>query len=295
MTVLASAQQPTAMKLWPKGAPGTPTTTEPEKTVDHPIEPGDKRGPVKRITNVTNPTMTVYRPSGVNNGGAVLVFPGGAYRWLALDIEGTEICQLFNREGFTCVLVQYRVPQPDNTSRYEQPLQDAQRAMGIVREHAREWHIDPDRVGVIGFSAGAQLAAVLSNNFRQRTYPTVDGADQLSCRPNFAIIMYPGYLAAVSSDGAVKKDFSVAPEVTPSPETPPTFLFQTEDDYARVENSLSYYQALKNAKVPAEMHIYPQGGHGYGSRGKAVPVAGIWPNLVWKWLEGLKVPPTARR
>ncbi len=271
--------QNVTLKLWPHGAPGTPTTTEAEKDAEG---QNGSRGPIHRITNVTDPTLTVY-PAAKPNGAAILVFPGGAYKILAMDIEGSEICEFFAGKGITCVLVKYRVPQPDNHSRYEQPLQDAQRAMGMVRLHAKEWKIDPQRIGVIGFSAGAHLAAVLSNQYRQRTYPVVDEADQQSCRPNFAVILYPGYL---TSREPTEK---VAPEVTPTSETPPTFLFQTEDDFARVENSLIYYRALKDAKVPAEMHLYAVGGHGYGLRGKAVPVAGLWPEMVMRWLEGLKV------
>jgi acetyl esterase/lipase len=280
------AQEPITLKLWPHGAPGTPTTKEPESVVNRP-DLNDKRGPITRITNVTNPTLTVYRPVAHNSGTAIMVFPGGAYRWLAMDIEGSEVCAFFNRAGLTCIVVKYRVPQRDQHSRYEQPLQDAQRALGIVRLHAKEWNINPDRVGVIGFSAGGQLAAVLSNNFQKRTYGAVDEADQQSCRPNFAVVLYPGYLTSGKNDG------SVAAEVTPTADTPPTFLFQTEDDFAHVENSLFYYEALKNAKVPAEMHIYPEGGHGYGLRPNINPVTGIWPNLVIEWLKAIKILPVS--
>src|SRR5262249_19231152 len=156
---------------------------------EQPIQrPDDNRGPVTRITNVTDPTLTVYQPDKSNSGAAVVAFPGGAYRWLSMDIEGSEVCSFFNHAGLTCILVKYRVPQADQHSRYEQPLQDAQRALGIIRLHAKEWNINPDRIGVIGFSAGGQLAAVLSNNFQKRTYPTVDEADQQSCRPTFAVV-----------------------------------------------------------------------------------------------------------
>ena len=157
--------------------------------------------------------------------------------------------------------------------------------MGKVRQHAKEWKIDPERIGVIGFSAGAHLSAALSNNFKTRTYPTVDEADRESCRPNFAVLLYPGYLVRD------KESDAVAPEVKPTAETPPTFLVQTEDDFARVENSLFYFLALKNAKVPAEMHLYAEGGHGYGMRGKSVPVAGLWPRMMLEWLGRNKVVP----
>ena len=269
------------MKLWPGGAPGTPNTTEPEGPVNRPL---DSRGPVTRVSNVTDPTLAVYKPVGANSGTAMLVFPGGAYKWLSMDIEGSEVCDFFTRAGITCIVVKYRVPQPDS-ARYQQPLQDAQRAMGIVRLHAKEWGIDPERIGVIGFSAGGHLSAALSNNFKDRAYKRIDAADEQSCRPSFAVVLYPGYLAAGKDDG------TVSPEVMPTANTPPTFLFQTEDDSARVENSLAYYWALKKAKVPAEMHIYPEGGHGYGLRPKVNPVTDIWPKLVLKWIESLKMLP----
>jgi acetyl esterase/lipase len=283
ISTFGHSQEPITLKLWPNGVPGTPTTKDPETTLNRP-DLNDKRGPVHRITNVTDPTLTVYR-AAKPNGAAIVDFPGGGYRWLAIDIEGSEVCDFFTRAGITCIVVKYRVPQLDQHSRYEQPLQDAQRALGIVRLHAKEWKIDPDRIGVVGFSAGGQLSAVLSNNFQKRTYTPLDDADQQSCRPNFAVILYPGYLNSAKQDG------TVAPEVMPSADTPPTFLFQTEDDSAHVENSLAYYAALKNAKVPVEMHNYPVGGHGYGTRGQAVPVAGIWPNLVIDWMKFIKVLP----
>jgi acetyl esterase/lipase len=282
--LVSDAQPAVSLKLWPHGAPGTPTTREPETNVSRPDLNGT-RGAINRVTNITDPTLTVYPPANKNSGAAIVVFPGGGYRWLSMDIEGSEVCPFFNRAGLTCIVAKYRVPQPDQHSRYEQPLQDAQRALGIVRLHAKEWNIDPARVGVIGFSAGAHLSAVLSNNFQKRTYPPIDDADQQSCRPDFAVVMYPGYL---TSREPVE---SIAPEVTPTRETPPTFLFQAENDSVRVENSVIYYTALKGAKVPAEMHLYAEGGHGYGMRTQATPIAGLWPDLVLKWLETIKMLP----
>src|SRR4051794_9628762 len=273
------------MKLWPHGAPGTPTTKEFETTVNRP-ELNGTRGNITRLTNVTNPTLAVYRPTTANNGAAIIVFPGGGYQWLAMDLEGSEVCDWFTRAGLTCIVVKYRVPQ-SGESRYEQPLQDAQRALGVVRRHAKEWNIDPARVGVLGFSAGGHVAAVLSNNHQRRAYTAVDEADQQSCRPDFAVLVYPAYLATE------KKDGPVAPELKPSSGTPPTFLFQTEDDNVGVENSLFYYAALKNAKVPAEMHIYPAGGHGYGLRPNINAVTAVWPSLVVKWLQGIKMLPAS--
>ena len=276
-----TAQQPVTVKLWPSGAPGTQTIKGPETVPD---VPEDNRGHITRVTNVSDPTITVYRPTaGKANGAAVLVFPGGAYVRLAMDIEGTEVCKWFNGIGVTCVVVKYRVPQPNDDTRWKQPLQDAQRAMGVVRQHAKQWEVDAKRIGVIGFSAGAHLSAALSNNYQSRSYPEVDAADKESCRPDFAILLYPGYLWRGSAD------HSVGEEVKPTANTPPTFLAQTEDDFAHVENSLFYFLALKNAKVPAEMHLYAEGGHGYGMRGDKVPVAGAWPPLAKAWLERIKI------
>src|SRR5262249_37239860 len=163
-------------------------------------------------------------------------------------------------------------------------LQDAQRAMGMVRAHAAEWHIDPHRVGVLGFSAGGHLSAAISNHFDKRLYDPVDAADQQSCRPDFAVIVYPGYLALSEQNFAANADIPVTPE------TPPSFIVQAEDDPVHVENATVYFLALKNAKVPAELHIYAEGGHGYGLRRSALPVTN-WPKLVETWLGTIKVLP----
>ena len=190
----------------------------------------------------------------------MLVFPGGGYNILALDLEGTEICEWLNTLGVTAVLVKYRVPARAGQPRYAAPLQDAQRAIGMVRQRAGELGLDVKRIGVLGFSAGGHLAAAASTNFGSRTYDAVDAADTVSCRPDFTVLIYPAYLT-VKEQGD-----KVAPELKVTGDTPPTFLVQTEDDGVRVETSLFYYAALRNAKVPAEMHLYPTGGHGYGLR-----------------------------
>jgi acetyl esterase/lipase len=212
----------------------------------------------------------------------VVVFPGGGYHILAIDLEGTEVCDWLNSAGISCVLVKYRVPVAGPYPKSPAPLEDAQRAVGMVRAHATEWHIDPNRVGVLGFSAGAHLAAALSTHFDQRLYPAVDAADKLSCRPDFAAIIYPGYLALADQNFAPNAD------IHPTAETPPTFLLQAEDDPVHVENAVVYFLALKNAKVPAELHIYAQGGHGYGLRRTALPIT-TWPQTVEIWLHTIQV------
>ena len=229
--------------------------------------------------------MTLYRPKGRNTGAAVVVFPGGGYQILAMDLEGTEVCDWLSSTGVTCVLLKYRVPGSGPYPKSPQALEDAQRTVGLVRSRAQEWGIDPHRVGVLGFSAGGHLAAALSTHFDQRLYKPVDAADELSCRPDFAVVLYPGYLAVP------EQNLTLNPNLPVTSQTPPTFLLQTEDDHvAHVESSLAYYLALKNANVPAEMHLYTEGVHGYGLRRTSLPVT-AWPQLLDIWLHTIKVVP----
>lgn len=240
--------------------------------------------PVIRLGNVSNPTITLYSPAGKNNGAAVVVFPGGAYQILAIDLEGTEVCDWLTSTGVNCVLLKYRVPNSGPLPKSTAALEDAQRALGMVRAHAAEWHIDPQRVGVLGFSAGAHLAAALSTHFEKRLYDPIDAADHLSCRPDFAVIVYPGYLALS------EQNFAANPEIHVTEQTPPTFIVQAEDDPVHVENSTVYFLLLKQVKVPAEMHLYAEGGHGYGLRRTELPVTS-WPQLVETWLHTIKMLP----
>ena len=240
--------------------------------------------PLVRLGNVSTPTLTVYSPQGKNTGAAVVVFPGGGYQILAIDLEGTEVCDWLNSAGITCVLVKYRVPNTGPYPKSPAALQDAQRALGLVRQHAAEWHIDSNRIGVLGFSAGAHLSAALSTHFDKRLYDSVDAADQLSCRPDFAVIVYPGYLALAD------KNFVANADINPTDKTPPTFITQAEDDPVHVENSTMYFLQLKAARVPAELHLYAEGGHGYGLRRTELPVT-TWPQTVETWLHTIKVLP----
>ena len=236
--------------------------------------------PLVWVCNVTRPTMTVYSPAGRNTGVAIVIFPGGGYSGLAMDLEGTEICDWLTSRGITAVLLKYRVPLK-KTEPYTEPsplaLEDAQRTLGLVRYHAAEWQIDPHKVGVIGFSAGGHMAATTSTHFDKRIYPTVDAADRESCRPDFAIACYPGHLY---NDDYLKLN----PNVPVTTNTPPTFLLQAEDDHVDgVGQALTYYIALKNAGVSVEMHLYAEGGHGFGLRPSKHPIS-EWPGLVEKWL-----------
>ena len=266
--------------LWKGTAPGDKATLGPEHdtTTDKDHIVAGRR--VMRITDVSVPTLTVYRAAKAGAAGpAVLVFPGGGYRIVAWDLEGTEVCEWLNSAGVTCVLVKYRVPAREGQPNYAAPLQDAQRALGMVRASAKDWGIDPKRVGVLGFSAGAHLSATLGANFEKRTYDRVDEADDASCRPDFALLIYPGLVVRDGKFGA---------ETQPLANTPPTFLVQTEDDPVKVENSLAYYAAAKEAKVPVEMHLYPAGGHGYGLRSSPLTVT-TWPARAVDWLRSLGV------
>jgi acetyl esterase/lipase len=255
--------------------------------------------------------MTVYSPKGGNTGAAVVVFPGGGYQILAMDLEGTEVCDWLTSKGITCVLLKYRVPgeggyprsapYPKSGPYPESPmaLEDAQRTLGLVRLHAAEWRIDPHKIGVLGFSAGGHLAAATSTHFGKRLYPAVDAADKDSCRPDFAVVIYPGHLSLSAAEWDARqgtnrhvvphrpnadKGLALNPELPVTRQTPPTFLLQAEDDHVdNVNDSLAYYIALKNAGVPVEMHLYPTGGHAFGLRRAGSPITG-WPQLVETWL-----------
>jgi acetyl esterase/lipase len=278
----------TTLDLWPHGAPGAPANPGSEADATTAKDNLVAGKPLVRLGNVSAPTLTLYAPAGKNTGAAVVVFPGGAYRILAIDLEGTEVCDWLNSAGITCVLLKYRVPDSGPFPKSAAALQDAQRALGVVRSHAAEWHIDLKRIGVLGFSAGAHLAAALSTHFEKRLYDSIDAADQVSCRPDFAVIVYPAYLAIAEQNFAANKD------IDPTERTPPSFIVQAEDDPVHVENSTMYFLALKNAKVPAEMHLYAEGGHGYGLRRTELPVTG-WPRLVETWLRTIQILPTAAR
>jgi acetyl esterase/lipase len=271
-----------SLNLWPHGAPGAVTNSAAEVDTttakDHLIA----GKPVIRLGNVSTPSLTVYAPKQKNTGAAIVVFPGGGYHILAMDLEGTEVCDWLNSAGITCVLVKYRVPDSGPYPKSPAALQDAQRALGIVRSHAAEWHIDPTRIGALGFSAGAHLSAALSTHFEQRLYDPIDEADRVSCRPDFAVIVYPGYLALS------EQNFAPNAEIHVTSQTPPSFMVQAEDDPVHVENSTVYFLALKSAKVPAEMHLYANGGHGYGLRRTELPVTS-WPRLVETWLQTIQV------
>ena len=233
---------------------------------------------VIRLGNVSKPTLSVFKPAADRDTGAsVLVCPGGGYHILALDLEGTEVCEWLNSIGVTGVLLKYRVPKRPGQEKDAVAIQDAQRAMGMMRQHAADWGLDARRMGVLGFSAGGHLSAALSTRFERRSYEPVDAADQLSCRPDFAVLIYPGYLTDKEQGDRVAADLPL------STNTPPMFLAMSQDDPVRVQNVLQFGAALQGAKVPFELHVYPTGGHGYGLRRAENPVTS-WPDRATDWM-----------
>jgi acetyl esterase/lipase len=278
-TVWQPAAGHTQVPIWPGVAPDGQAVLGPETETNG------------AVTNVTRPTMTVYAPKGTNTGAAVIVIPGGGFQILAMDLEGTEICDWLTSRGITCVLLKYRVPsvpyvwqcdcRPHNLATSVPSLEDAQRTLRLVRFHAAEWHIDPHKIGVLGFSAGGYLVAEVSTTFKRHLYKPVDAADNESSRPDFAVAIYPGHLA--TENDTLNRNIPV------SHETPPTFLAQAEDDHVDgVHQSLVYYTALKKADVPVEMHLYAHGGHAFGLRRTQLPITD-WPRLVEVWLRTISI------
>ena len=263
MVSAACAEQP-VIAVWPEGK-------VPLKTSDAPEKVNPSTDDILRLTDVNVPGLTVFlaKDTGKPNP-AVLVCPGGGYSILAWNHEGTEVAAWLNSQGVSAFILKYRVP-----GNRDGALCDAQRAMGLIRSKAQSLNIDPKRLGIMGFSAGAHLSVRTCTNFEKRFYEVVDEADKQPSRPDFALIIYPAYL---SRDG-----YAMAPELPVTAQVPPTFLLQAEDDTPYVDSSLAYYSALKTAKVPAELHLFPNGGHGYGLRkmGKATDV---WPELAAAWL-----------
>jgi len=274
----------TQVEIWPGVAPNARTVagTELSATVFDTAGRAKLVGgkPWVYVDSVSRPTMTVYSPTGSNTGAAVVVFPGGGYNVLAIDLEGTEACDWLTSKGITCVLLKYRVPCV-KTGPYRDclaALQDAQRTVGLVRSRAAQLHIDPHKIGVLGFSAGGHMVAALSTHFAKRLYPAVDAADAESCRPDFAIALYPGHLAVP------ERKFALNPDIRVTARTPPTLLIQAENDPVDpVENSIVYHAALRKAGVPAELHLFVKGGHAFGLRPTNFPIT-QWTQLAERWL-----------
>ena len=254
--------------VWPGTAPGETGDIGPEQVKDN-------KGNITRLTNVTRPTLTVYKPDkAIDTGAAIVICPGGGYSILAMDLEGEEVAQWANSIGVTGIVLKYRVPVRKDRPRHLPPLQDAQRAMRVVRSQAEQLGIDPKRVGILGFSAGGHLAATTSTN-EKLAYDAIDEIDKLDGRPNFTVLVYPAYLT--TGEGLVA-------EVPAGAGSPPAFLVHAGDDKHSAENSVMYYLALKRAGVKAELHVYASGGHGFGLRPTANPVC-TWPQRCAEWLK----------
>ena len=265
MSSISRAQSPAqTLTVWPGKPPGAAQEVQ---------EKWDK----KKVTNVTQPTLEVFRPEKDNDTGvAVIVCPGGGYQALMMDYEGEDVARWLNTIGITGIVLKYRVPAPQGTPKWEPALQDAQRSVSIVRSKAKAWGVDPSRIGMLGFSAGGHLAAAASTNFDKRCYDRIDSIDEVSDRPDFAVVIYPGGVVQHGKD-------TLSPEIRVSGQTPPMFIVQASDDRVNSENSVLLYLALKRAGVPAEVHIYATGGHGFGLRPSDKPCS-TWPQRCAEWM-----------
>lgn len=271
LSAVSRSEEAPMLAVWPAEVPGEKGGIGEELV--QPSKPGEKQ--VERLTNVSHPTVTVYKPAAASDtGAAVLICPGGGYHILAMDLEGKEVADWLNSIGITGIVLKYRVPRREGQEKHVAPLQDAQRGMSLVRSRAPEWKIDPARIGILGFSAGGHLAAVASTNFDRRQYAPIDDIDQISCRPDFTVLIYPAYLA---------EGLNLLPEIRVSADTPPVFFVHAGDDRISPENSISMYLALKAAGVPAELHIFGAGGHGFGLRPSEHPVS-KWPVFCEQWM-----------
>lgn len=260
---------------------------------------------------ITKPTLTVYLPKSNPTRAMLVVFPGGGYRVLAVDLEGSEICEWLVRRNIACAVLKYRVPgergypppapYPQSGPYPESPLalEDAQRALRVVRSHAAAWHVDPHRIGAIGFSAGADLVALLSAHYDTALYRPADNVDRLSARLDFGVVIYPGHIAAPNQryDESLLRNpvRHSSNAIVVNKSTPPQFIVQAEDDRVDgVQNALTYYAELVKAGVPSEMHLYARGGHAFGLRRTHLPIGG-WPTLMYKWLMQQLVSPFKNR
>jgi acetyl esterase/lipase len=268
-----AAEKPLVVDVWP----GTPPGEKGEIGAETVREPNRE----KHITNVSRPTLSVFKPAKESDTGtAVVIAPGGGYSILAWDKEGEEVAAWLNTIGVTGIVLKYRVPRRAGTPQDQAPPQaqmDAQRAMSLARSKAGDWGIDPKRIGMLGFSAGGHLTAWTSTNSDKRAYEAIDDIDKVSCRPDFAVLIYPAYLVPRGKD-------ELAPDVRVSKETPPTFFAHANDDPISAENSVRMYLALKKARVPAELHVYASGGHGFGLRPSDKPCS-TWPQRCADWMK----------
>ena len=284
--------------IWPEGeAPGARNSSVSENIIDH-----SKVGAEfaeRAITGVRTPTITAYLPEKPN-GVALLVTPGGSYQRVELDKEGSDLAAVFNAQGYTLFVMTYRMPADGHAEGANAPLVDAQRALRTLRLNAEKWSIDPQRIGVLGFSSGGHVAASLATRYDERVYPATDVIDNVSARPDFLALMYPvitmqeniahpgSRKALIGEHPAPEQIQQYSPEKCITESSPPTFLVHAVNDPAvLVDNSLVMFSALRAQHVPAEMHLFEQGGHGFGIRGAVGLPAASWPELLMNWIEAL--------
>jgi acetyl esterase/lipase len=282
-----AAEKPLVLNVWPgKPADDDAGKIGEEKVIElkvggKPYEVGGK--PTKWLTNVTRPTLTVYRPEkDKDTGTAMLICPGGGYHNLGWDVEGEEVAAWLNSIGVTGIILKYRCPRRPGDVKGEPPLgpvKDAQRAVSLVRSKANEWGIDPKRIGMIGFSAGGHLVGATATNFGKRTYEPIDDIDKISCRPDFGIMLYSGYFKV-----KVKDKEELSPTIRVEAGTPPLFLVHASDDrISEVDHSVTMYRAMQRAGVSAELHVYATGGHGFAVRKVDHPCS-TWTRSCIDWL-----------
>jgi acetyl esterase/lipase len=268
LATTAVAADPVPVPLWPEGAPGQITVKPPD--------PAQKPNP-NQVTNVTDPTLTVYQPEKPN-GTAVLVAPGGGYRFLSIKHEGTQVCEWLNSIGVTAALLTYRTPTNTESAPYEKPVQDAQRAIGLLRHHASEWHIQ--RIGILGFSAGGNLVGHAAFDRTARTYPQKPESDVADVRPDFIVMIYGGGFLDPNDKTKFREGFSVPADA------PPAFFLVAHDDKSNPIEATMLYLAYKQQNLPAELHIFTKGGHGFGMRPDGNPI-NEWPARCAEWMKSM--------
>lgn len=286
------------IRIWPGTPPDAQPPEGPETSTTTGAGDAVAGKPYVWVENVAEPMMTVFPAKGKNTGAAVIVFPGGGFMGLAMDLEGTEVCDWLTPKGVACVVLKYRVPRSEDhydkkLRRHVEPkvqtaFQDAQRTISLVRSRAAQWGIDPRKIGVMGFSAGGYLAAKTATEFERRSYEPLDAADRESCRPDFSAPVYPGHLWRPRGES---DELRLNPRIHVTKEVPPTLLLMAENDHVdHVEQVLTYYRALKKAAVPVEMHLYAEGGHAFGVRPTKYPIT-RWPQLAETWLRTIGMIP----
>ena len=269
----------TPINIWPDLAPGETTK---HKGDELPLRPEEKP-PVIRVTGITQPTLAVFTPKEKPNGAAVLILPGGAFGRVVTNKEGSEIAEWLNGQGITAFVLSYRTIGSDASKEekaiaWKKPVQDAQRSLSLIRSRAAEWNLNKSQIGIMGFSAGGQAAARVICLDESRTYEAMDAADQETIRPDFSLLVYPWNL----TEG---KEARLLPELVVPKECRPVFLVHTHDDGASSLSSAMFYVALKQQNIPAELHVFSNGGHGYGMRPVAESNVASWPSLAEPWLK----------